>query len=607
MESYDFYVGREYDAQGYLGSHVSEGGVVFRTFAPAADGVVLLLSGQDAGQGDGPHEYEMHAALDGNFWEVEVAGAREGDAYEYRISHAGTSVDHADPFGRRMELRPAHRSIVCEPTHDWQDGAWMGARASSYDKPMNIYELNLGSWHKRSGEAASDDPADWYRYDELAQPLVDYLHDLGYNYVEFMPLSEYPFDGSWGYQPTGFFAPTSRYGTPEQLMYLVDTLHRAGIGCILDIVPVHFATDSYGLATYDGTALFEYPHEDVGVSEWGSHNFMYSRGETRSLMQSSANMWLRDYHFDGLRMDAISRIIYWQGDEARGVNGNAVDFVRSMNSGLKRLNPSCILIAEDSTNFKGTTRPTKEGGLGFDYKWDMGWMHDTLDFLHMDPYFRGPNYDRLSFSMMYFPNERYLLPLSHDEVVHGKGTIVQKMWGELDQKFPQARSLYLYMMTHPGKKLSFMGFELAQLREWDERREQDWSLRGCPDHKAFWRFCEALNHTYLDQPALWERDYDPEGFEWRDVTSNERVCFAFERKDSRGGRLLTLLNLSGVTQEDWEVELPDTHNVWVMLDTDWQRFGGTTPEGAELVKIDGDTGTLSCTLPAFTGLLLGIS
>lgn len=607
MKSYDFYVGREYDAQGYLGSHVSEGGVVFRTFAPAADGVVLLLSGQDAGQGDGPHEYEMHAALDGNFWEVEVAGAREGDAYEYRISHAGTSVDHADPFGRRMELRPAHRSIVCEPTHDWQDGAWMGARASSYDKPMNIYELNLGSWRKRSGEAASDDPADWYHYDELAQPLVDYLHDLGYNYVEFMPLSEYPFDGSWGYQPTGFFAPTSRYGTPEQLMYLVDTLHRAGIGCILDIVPVHFATDSYGLATYDGTALFEYPHEDVGVSEWGSHNFMYSRGETRSLMQSSANMWLRDYHFDGLRMDAISRIIYWQGDEARGVNGNAVDFVRSMNSGLKRLNPSCILIAEDSTNFKGTTRPTKEGGLGFDYKWDMGWMHDTLDFLHMDPYFRGPNYGRLSFSMMYFPNERYLLPLSHDEVVHGKGTIVQKMWGELDQKFPQARSLYLYMMTHPGKKLSFMGFELAQLREWDERREQDWSLRGCPDHEAFWRFCEALNHTYLDQPALWERDYDPEGFEWRDVTSNERVCFAFERKDSRGGRLLTLLNLSGVTQEDWEVELPDTHNVWVMLDTDWQRFGGTTPEGAELVKIDGDTGTLSCTLPAFTGLLLGIS
>ena len=215
-----------------------------------------------------------------------------------------------------------------------------------------LFRSNLGSWRKRSGEAASDDPADWYRYDELAQPLVDYLHDLGYNYVEFMPLSEYPFDGSWGYQPTGFFAPTSRYGTPEQLMYLVDTLHRAGIGCILDIVPVHFATDSYGLATYDGTALFEYPHTDVGVSEWGSHNFMYSRGETRSLMQSSANMWLRDYHFDGLRMDAISRIIYWQGDEARGVNGNAVDFVRSMNGELKRLNPNCILIAEDSTNFK---------------------------------------------------------------------------------------------------------------------------------------------------------------------------------------------------------------------------------------------------------------
>ena len=595
MKTIDFYTGKEFYAQDWLGAHIEDGGVTFRTFAPAAEAIELLLNGT-------PHA--MRKVEDGNFWEVRVPGAQAGDRYEYRIHHAGTYQDHADPYGFAMEVRPAHRSIVCDLSYAWHDGRWMRARGDTHDRPMNIYELHLGSWRKRSGQEPSDDPADWYTYEDLAQPLADYCRGCGYNYVEFMPLNEHPFDGSWGYQPTGFFAPTSRYGTPQQLMGLVDHLHRAGIGCILDIVPVHFATDPYGLANYDGTPLFEYPNEAVGVSEWGSHNFMYSRGESCSFMQSSANFWLGAYHFDGLRMDAISRIIYWQGDQARGVNGNAVDFIRRMNEGMRALNPGCFLVAEDSTDLPGTTRPAAEGGLGFDYKWDMGWMHDTLDLFQTDPYFRSGNYHKLSFSMMYFANERYLLPLSHDENVHGKATVAQKMWGDYELKFPQARALYLYMMVHPGKKLNFMGAELAQLREWDERREQDWMLRDYPIHDAFWHYCAELNHIYLDQPALWDQDYVDAGFVWRQVDDTEHVVYAMERVSSKGERLLCVLNLANCPQEDYRLQVPGLgKKVTTLLDTDWARFGGATPDGGEEVRVDRETDMLTLTLPPLSGLL----
>lgn len=600
MDLHGFYMGTEFQAQDFLGAHLTPTGVVFRTFAPAASRIQLLLDG-----GGGVREIDLHKAHDSNFWEVEVAGAHEGDHYEFRIHHGGGLTDHADPYGRQMELRPAHRSIICSPSYAWSDQAWMAARTDRHDRPLNIYELNLGSWRKRSGDQPSDDPADWYRYDEVAQPLASYVRDMGYTHVEFMPLNEHPFDGSWGYQPTGYFAPTSRFGTPDQLMFLIDTLHQAGIGCILDIVPVHFATDAYGLADYDGTPLFEYPNDAVGVSEWGSHNFMYSRGESCSFMQSSANMWLADYHFDGLRMDAISRIIYWQGDESRGVNGNALDFLKRMNDGLKRRHPGCLLVAEDSTDFRGTTASTSVGGLGFDYKWDMGWMHDTLELFQMDPLFRGGSYHKLSFSMMYFATERYLLPLSHDEVVHGKGTILQKMWGELDDKFPQARTLYLYQLAHPGKKLSFMGSEVGQLREWDERREQDWFMRDIPTHEAYWHFCRDLNHVYLDHSALWRHDYADDGFVWRDVSSMERSCYAFERTDGANERVLCLLNLSGIDQDDYEVRVPDVSSFRVLMHTDWQRYGGSTPEGSEELYYDGATQTLTARrLPTFSGLLV---
>ncbi|MDO4537916.1 MAG: alpha-amylase family glycosyl hydrolase, partial [Coriobacteriales bacterium] len=357
MDIQNFYAGKEFFAHMWLGAHLENDGATFRTFAPAATQIQVILPDQIE---------DMQRVKDGNFWEAHVEGVTAGTPYEYRIFNGGSYTDHCDPYGYGMDLRPGHRSIVRELSYEWHDQDWMDSRSTGYDKPVNIYEMHLGSWRKRSGDQKSTDVADWYTYSEIAYELIPYLKEAGYTHVEFLPLNEHPLDASWGYQPTGFFSPTSRYGTAVQLMELIDKLHGAGIGAILDFVPVHFAVDEYGLGNYDGTALLEYPNDAVGVSEWGSYNFMHSRGETCSFLQSSANFWLGAYHFDGIRMDAISRIIYWQGDPARGVNANAVQFVREMNGGLKYLNQGIMLVAEDSTNYPGTTKPSSEGGLGFD-------------------------------------------------------------------------------------------------------------------------------------------------------------------------------------------------------------------------------------------------
>ena len=509
---YGFYKGQILNAYEYLGTHFTVGRTTFRTFAPNAARVSLLYADE---------EIPMLPVYDGNFYEIAVPNVKVGQPYEYRIyMQNGGYTDHCDPYGFGMELRPDHKSVVVDlSAYCCADGKWMKQRGNQLARPMNIYEMHLGSWKKPSDN-------EWYRYDELAPLLIPYLKESGYNYVEFLPLCEHPCDESWGYQNTGFYAPTRRYGKPDDLKRLIDLLHQSGIGVILDFVPVHFAVDWYALAQYDGTALYEYPHSDVGVSEWGSYNFMHSRGEVRSFLQSAANFWLKEYHFDGLRMDAISRIIYWQGDEKRGVNGNAVDFIKVMNLGLKENNPDCILIAEDSTNYPGITKSVHDGGLGFDYKWDMGWMHDTLTYFQAAPAQRTALYHKLTFSMMYFQNEKYLLPFSHDEVVHGKATILQKMNGQYEQKFPQARAMYLYMLVHPGKKLNFMGNEFGQLREWNEKREQDWDLRKYPNHDAFYHYMAKLNDIYISHPALFEWDYRTDGFYWLDCHQENRCIYS---------------------------------------------------------------------------------
>ena len=585
MDMYNFYMGRVFDAYEYLGAHLTGNGAIFRTYAPNATKVGLLHNG---------NELPMHEIYDGNFYELQVENAVPGDLYEYRIYlRNGSYTDHSDPYGFQMELRPDHKSIVSDQSSFvFQDGTWMKKRDAMYNKPLNIYEMHLGSWKKKVDGT-------WYRYDELAKPLTEYLKKTGYNYVEFMPICEHPTDESWGYQNTGFYAPTSRYGSPSQLKQLIDTLHRNGIGVLLDFVPVHFAVDPYGLAQYDGTALYEYPHQDVGVSEWGSYNFMHSRGEVRSFLQSAADYWLREYHFDGLRMDAISRIIYWQGDERRGVNGNAVDFIKVMNRGLKERNPGCILAAEDSTNYPNVTLDVDHGGLGFDYKWDMGWMHDTLEYFQALPEERTAKYHKLTFSMMYFYNERYLLPFSHDEVVHGKATILNKMSGRYEDKFPQARSMYLYMMVHPGKKLNFMGNEIGQFREWDENREQDWSLRSYPAHDSFYTYMTELNQLYESHSALWENDYSREGFQWLDCHLEEKCVYIIERR-SKEEKLIAAFNFS--SHEQTASIKPSGTQLTVLLHTDWEKYGGRTPEREIKTAIQKEGMTLS--LAPFSGMLM---
>ncbi len=590
-----FYMGDCFDAYKYLGAHPVEGGVVFRTFAPGADRVTLM------GEFNGWQEEEMTQRVRAQFYECTVPGARVGQMYKYVIYSKAGRVEHCDPYGFGMELRPAWASIVRDlEEYTFGDDAWMRQRSLNLDDPLNIYEMHLGSWRRKETDPEADVAEGWYRYDEIAGLLIDFLKENHYTHVEFMPLSEHPFDGSWGYQNTGFFAPTARYGTAAQLRYLVDSLHRAGFGAILDFVPAHFARDSYGLLRYDGTPLYELPDSDVSGSEWGTCNFMYSRREVVTFMQSAANYWLAEYHFDGLRMDAVSRLIYWQGEEWRGVNHENIAFLRRMNNGLRCLHPTAMLIAEDSTSYPGCTQPADRGGLGFDYKWDLGWMNDTLDYFMKTSEERSRLPEKLTFSMYYYYNERYLLPLSHDEVVHGKKTIIDKIFGSYEDKFPQLRALYLYMYVHPGKKLNFMGNELAMFREWDETREPDLFLLKYPLHDSFHAYMQTLNGLYASMPALYELDYMPEGFKWLVMNENGSDVYAI-RRSGRMSAAVAVFNFSdreqtcrigGDREETWEL----------VLHTDWQRFSGNTKETAVRCRVSSGRQQMII-LPAFSGAL----
>lgn len=561
MDYYGFYTGTEFKAYEYLGAHIDNDATIFRVFAPQAAKITVM------GDFNGWSETELERVYNGQFWEKRIEGAREGMIYKYRIyKHNGTVTDHCDPYGYGMELRPKWASIIRNmKSYTFNDKKWMDSRTDCKNKPLNIYEMHMGSF--RTKEDGS-----WYTYRELADIVIPYLKEYNYNYLEIMPISEHPCDESWGYQNTGFYAPTSRYGTSDDLKYFIDKCHQNNIGVLLDFVPVHFAIDDYALAKFDGDSLYEYPNDSVGVSEWGSCNFIHSRGEVKSFLQSCANYWISEYHFDGLRMDAISRIIYWQGDERRGVNAQAVDFIKGMNKWLKTEYPSIILTAEDSTDFEKVTYPVSEGGLGFDYKWDMGWMNDTLSYFKMSPEYRRENYHKLTFSMMYYYNENYLLPLSHDEVVHGKATIIQKMYGEYEDKFAQVKVLYMYMFTHPGKKLNFMGNEIAQFREWDEKREQDWDILKYPMHDAFHNYMKELNQIYTSIEALSKDDYNEKGFKWIDCHQEDKCLYAYAR-ESGNRKIAVIFNFSNELQKDYKVEIEGKKAI-VLLNTEAQCYGG---------------------------------
>ena len=577
MNKKSFYKGKSFDAYKYLGCHLVDGGAVFRTYAPNA--VQIMLTGEF----NDWKQTEMIRLEDQNFWECYVPNAKPGMMYKYKIyDQRGYCTDHCDPYGFGMELRPAWASYIRDlNSYEFHDQKWMRKRTDGKKKAINIYELHMGSWVKNQ-----DAWHGWFTCRELVETLANYLREEGYNYVELLPMQEHPSDNSWGYQGTGFFSPTARYGTMDDLKYFVDFMHQRDIGVILDFVPVHFAVDYYGLAYYDGTPLYEYPYPDVEYSEWGSKNFMFGRGDVKSFLQSSANYWLTEYHFDGIRIDALSNVIYWQGNSNRGENKWALEFIKNMNQGLKRLHPSAMLIAEDSTAYPGVTKSVKEGGLGFDYKWNMGWMHDTLKYFQLPPSERSENYHKITFSMYYFYSEKFLMPLSHDEVVHGKGTILNKMYGEYEEKFAQARALYMYMYAHPGKQLNFMGNEIGHFREWDESREIDWNLLEFPKHQQFATFMKDLNKYYLKHPALYKYDYDREGFSWIDCNQEEKCIYLFMRMSEKQ-RVVAAFNFSDEVQE-YDLQLEENcEKLTVKLSSEWDIYGGTQKKKArEVIRLN---------------------
>lgn len=588
MDMHSFYMGDVFDAYKFFGAHTDSSGTVFRTFAPNAVRVAII------GEWNNWQEEEMIKS--GQIFTYSSTAAVKGQMYKYVIYSRKGRQEHCDPYGFAMELRPAFASIITDLLdYRFTDEKWMESRTKCYESPMNIYEIHPGSWIK-----SPDNENGWYTYSEIADRLIKYVLEHGYTHIEFMPLSEYPADCSWGYQSTGFFAPTSRYGTPAQLMELVDKCHNSGIGVIMDFVPVHFAVDGYALANYDGTPLYEYPSGDIGTSEWGSCNFIHSRREVCCFLQSAANYWLTEYHFDGLRMDAISRAIYWSGDPARGVNGCTVDFLKKMNDGLHRLHPTAMLIAEDSTSFPKITAPVEYSGLGFDYKWDMGWMNDTLDYFRTPPAERKNFHGKITFSMYYFYNELYLLPISHDENVHGKATVIQKMWGDYEVKFPQARAFYMYMYTHPGKKLNFMGGEFAQFREWDETREQDWDLLKYPLHDSFRRYMTDLSRLYDKRPSLHKGEYNPDCFKWILPDERETSVFVYKRM-AAGETTVVFLNLSDKPRTA-EIPAEDFTELRELLNSDSLIYSGET-EVKKVVTAEKRGDVFTVTLSPFSGRL----
>lgn len=562
-----------------LGAQLREDGVHFAVWAPNAAAVSVIGDFNDWDPTAHPLT-QLHAGS--GIWEGRVAAARPGQRYKFRLisRHAAYTVDKADPFAFRAEPPPQTASIVWQLDYDWQDAAWMGQRAghNALDAPMSVYELHPGSWRcGREGELLD--------YRTLAHQVADYCLELGFTHVELLPITEHPFYGSWGYQCTGYFAPTARYGSPQDFMYFVDHLHQRGLGVLLDWVPSHFPNDQHGLHYFDGTFLYEHADPRRGYHpEWNSYIFDYGRGEVRSFLLSSALFWLDRYHVDGLRVDAVASMLYL--DYARkpgewipnvyGGNENleAIAFLRTLNEAVYREYPDTQTIAEESTAWPMVSRPTCLGGLGFGLKWNMGWMHDTLRYFQEDPIHRKYHHDQLTFSLIYAFNENFMLPLSHDEVVHGKGSLLGRMPGDEWQRFANLRLLLGYMWAHPGKQLLFMGGEFGQRREWAHERSLDWHLLQQPLHAGAQAWVRDLNRFYRSEPALCERDFTPDGFQWVEASDHERSTLAFLRRS--GDRwLLVVCNNTPVVRENYRLGVPRA-GIWdECLNSDAVCYGGS--------------------------------
>ncbi len=552
-------------------------------------------------------------------WEGFLAGLRSGERYKYyiRSRYNGYAVDKTDPYAYHTEVSPLTASIVWSLDYQWQDESWMGARGERHalDVPLSIYEVHLGSWMRSGG------PGEFDNYREVAPKLAEYVRSRGFTHVEFLPLMEHPFYGSWGYQTTGYYAPTSRYGTPQDLMYLIDVLHQNGIGVILDWVPSHFTTDEHGLGYFDGTHLYEHAEATQRVHpDWNSFVFNLGRNEVRSFLLSNAMYWLDKYHVDGLRVDAVASMLYldysrkpgqWTPNRHGGrENLEAIEFLRQLNQRVYGEFPDTLTVAEESTAWPMVSRPTYVGGLGFGYKWDMGWMHDTLEYMANDPIYRKYHHDRLTFRMVYAFQENFVMPLSHDEVVHGKGSLIGKMPGDEWRKFANLRLLLGYMYTQPGKKLLFMGGEFGQGREWNHDDQLDWSLLQYDTHRGVQRWVEDLNRVYRDEPALHRRDCDPEGFSWITAHDSDNCVLAYMRRGRAEDReVIVVCNFTPLPRMNYRIGAPQAGYWEEILNSDAEHLGGAgygNMGGCEASPVGshGYFDSLNLTLPPLSVIVL---
>lgn len=578
----EFYEGNSFEAYRVFGAHLSneygKDGVRFTVCAPNATHIQLI------GEFNGWYgaDYEMQKIDDRGTYTLFTEYAKEGMMYKYRVfKRDGSFIDKCDPYAFSSELRPGTASIIADIDNSiFTDTAWMNKRTKNYDKPVNIYEMHFGSWKQKKADKIEDR---WYNYDELSEDIIKYVKDNNFTHIELMPLCEHPFDGSWGYQVSGYFSVTSRYGKVKDLMKFVNKCHKNGIGVILDIVPVHFVKNDYALAQFDGTPMYEYQYDEISNSQWGTCNFDFFRKEVRSFLLSASCYWLDVFHFDGLRLDAVSNALYWQGNSDRGVNVGGVDLIKTMTTGINKKFKGVMLIAEDSTTFPNVTKPVEEGGLGFDYKWDLGWMNDTLRYFSMHPYDRVYEHGLITFSMMYFYSERFLLSFSHDEVVHGKRTILDKMYGNYEDKFPQARVLYTYMMTHLGKKLNFMGNELGHFREWDETKELDWNLLEYDAHKKFNIFFKDLCKLYKENKAFYVNDYAENGFYWIDADDNEHRTFSYVRSDGKK-EFIIVFNAYTEHYKEFKLGFNKKCRIKEIFNTDNVKYGGENRRNTRVIQ-----------------------
>ena len=613
---YLFHEGSNSNAYEYFGSHrKNKNTVVFRVWAPDAKNVSVTGDFNDWSETENPMKQLKNS---GGVWEAEIKNIKPYDMYKYCITAAdGRTLMKCDPYGFHMETRPgtATKYYEIDDCYEWHDEKWVEGRNGKniYESPVNIYEIHAGSWKQY-------DDGNFYSYRALADSLVPYVKKMGYTHIEFMPLTEYPFDGSWGYQVTGYFAATSRYGEPKDLMYLVDKCHENGIGVILDWVPAHFPKDANGLYEFDGGPLYEYSDPRKGEHYgWGTRVFDFGKNEVRSFLMSSASFWLKKYHLDGIRIDAVASMLYLDYDRKDGEwvpnknggneNLEAVEFLQKLNENIFRDFPYAMMIAEESTSWPMVTKPVFSGGLGFNFKWNMGWMNEILRYFSLDGFFRKYNHDCITFSMFYAFSENFVLPISHDEVVHGKKSLIDKMPGSYDEKFAGVRAFLGYMMAHPGKKLMFMGQEFGQFIEWNYEKGLDWLLLDYPKHRALQNYFKKINEFYKANPAFWQIDYSWEGFSWISSDDKDNSVIAFRRIDEKGKEIIVVCNFTNVERCDYRIGIPKKGAYKIVFNSDDVDFGGEGKGNkgklkTESINMHGFEQSISLDLPPMSAIYI---